>query len=50
MMGGYHTTLPATMLGTILAGCTTAHAAMWTVTTVLRLTLIVVLIVQLKRE
>ncbi len=38
------------MIGTIFAGCTVAGAMMWTVTTVLRLALIVVLVVQLKRE
>lgn len=38
------------MIGTILAGCTATHAAMWAVTTVLRLTLIVVMALQLKRE
>jgi hypothetical protein len=38
------------MIGTIAAGCAGVEAAMWAVTTVLRLTLIVVLVVQLKRE
>jgi hypothetical protein len=38
------------MIGTIIAGCVGIEVAMWTVTTVLRLTLIVVLVMQLKRE
>jgi hypothetical protein len=38
------------MIGTIVAGCFGAEATMWAVTTVLRLTLIVVLVMQLKRE
>jgi hypothetical protein len=38
------------MIGTIFAGCAVAGTKMWAVTTVLRLALIVVLVVQLKRE
>jgi hypothetical protein len=38
------------MIGTIFAGCAGAKAMMWAVTTVLRLTLIIVLVVQLKRR
>lgn len=38
------------MIGTIFAGCVGAQTAMWAVTTVLRLALIVVMVMQLKRE
>jgi hypothetical protein len=38
------------MIGTIVAGCVGANTVMWTVTTVLRLALITVLVMQLKRE
>jgi hypothetical protein len=37
------------MFETIFAGCAVADTVMWAVTTVLRLTLIVVLVVQLKK-
>jgi hypothetical protein len=38
------------MIGTISAGCVTADMVMWAVTTVLRLTLIAVGMMQLKRD
>jgi hypothetical protein len=38
------------MIGSIFAGCLSAKAAMWTVTTVLQLTAIVVSLIQLKQE
>jgi hypothetical protein len=38
------------MIAHILAGCITAKAAMWTVTTALRIALIVVMVMQLTQE
>jgi len=38
------------MVGTIFAACTVAGTMMWAASTVLRLALIIVLVVQLKRE
>ena len=38
------------MIGTIFAGCTVAKTTMWAVTTVLRLTAIVVALMRLERE